>query len=67
MKMQVEVVKWTRIEDGYKAGRAQIFDNGQGVGPSKDSGRWAVTVDGRWIANADTLRDAKALAAGRRA
>ena len=50
---------WKRIEDGYQSGRATILDNGAGVGPSKGSGRWAVCIDGKWVANVDTLREAK--------
>lgn len=53
---------WRRIEDGYERGNAQVTDNGGGFGPSKGSGRWAVTVNGKWIANEDTLAEAKARA-----
>lgn len=50
---------WQRVEDGYARGDARIFDNGSGVGPAKGSGRWAVEVAGRWVANVDTLAEAK--------
>lgn len=58
-------MKFTRIDSGteigYRSadGRVEIFDNGGGMGPSKDSGRWALEIDGRWIANLDTLAAAK--------
>ncbi len=52
--------KWERIEDGYQNGTVTISDNGGGLGPSKGSGRWAVSVDGKWIANVDTLAEAEA-------
>ena len=55
-------VGWERIEDGYQRGSAQVFDNGAGVGPAKGSKRWAVIVSGRWVANVDTLAEAKRLA-----
>lgn len=51
--------KWTRIEDGYKLGSVEIFDNGGGLGPSAGSGRWALVLNGKWIANVDTLAEAK--------
>jgi len=53
---------WQRIEDGYQSGNAQVFDNGAGVGPAKGSRRWAVVINGKWVANVDTLAAAKALA-----
>jgi hypothetical protein len=56
---------WTRIEDGYESGQARIYDNGSGVGPSKGSGRWAVEIANKWVANVDTLAEAKQLAKGR--
>lgn len=56
--------KWTRTDDGFALGtRALVHDNGGGFGPSKGSGRWAVIVDGKWVANIDKLVDAKAIAA----
>lgn len=52
--------KWTRIEDGYAYGeRVRVWDNGAGLGPAAGSGRWAVEVDGKWLSNEDTLKDAK--------
>lgn len=60
------MVTWTRIDTGsalgYERGRYQIFDNGAGLGPSQGSGRWALVIDGRWVANLDTLALAKAAA-----
>lgn len=56
-------MNWTRHDDGYESGRAKIYDNGGGLGPSKGSGRWAVEVDGKWVANVDTLAAAKQRAA----
>lgn len=61
-------MKFQRIADGYQAQAAdgriiQILDNGNGLGPSKGSGRWALMVGGTWIANLDTLAEAKASAA----
>lgn len=56
--------KWQRTEDGYVRGDAEVTDNGAGVGPAKGSGRWAVTIAGRWIENVDTLAEAKRLAEG---
>lgn len=56
-------VKWSRIEDGYASGNARVYDNGAGVGPSAGSGRWAVVIGGKWVANVDTLGAAKALVA----
>lgn len=50
---------WTRTEDGYRSGTIQITDNGKGLGPAKGSGRWAVTIEGKWVANVDTLAEAK--------
>lgn len=38
----------------------EITDNGAGFGRAEGSGRWAVVIDGRWIANEDTLKAAKA-------
>jgi len=62
--------KWTRMKGGgYVAighGRLghtmRVDDNGGGKGPAKGAGRWAVMVDCGWVANVDTLDDAKALA-----
>ena len=54
---------WERIADGYRLGNIDITDNGKGLGSSKDSGRWAVTIAGKWVANIDTLAEAKAYAA----
>ena len=51
--------KWTRIEDGYESDNARIWDNGAGLGPAAGGGRWAVEIEGRWIANVDTLAQAK--------
>jgi hypothetical protein len=53
---------WTRTPYGYVKGNARIDDNGGGLGPAKGSGRWAVTWAGWWVANVDTLAEAKALA-----
>lgn len=55
---------WQRTDGGYQSadGRLVIYDNGSGFGPSRGSGRWAVEVDGRWLANVDTLTEAKRLA-----
>lgn len=58
---------WRRADDrlgeGYVASYAlAVWDNGNGYGSSRGSGRWAVEVDGKWIANVDTLDEAKALA-----
>jgi hypothetical protein len=50
---------WKRIEDGYASSRCAIYDNGAGVGPTKGGGRWALEIDGQWVANIDTLREAK--------
>lgn len=58
-----ETRKWTRTLDGYVTDGAAIYDNGPGHGPAKGSGRWAVEIDGTWIANVDTLADAKQRAA----
>jgi hypothetical protein len=55
--------RWVRIPDGYACGKAEITDNGAGFGPAKGSGRWAVTVAGKWVDNVDTKREAMALAA----
>jgi hypothetical protein len=41
--------RWVRIPDGYACGNAEITDNGAGFGPVKGSGRWAVTVAGKWV------------------
>jgi 2'-5' RNA ligase len=57
--------KWKRILDGYELGRAQILDNGGGgggFGKAKGSRRWAVMIDGKWVANMDTVPEAKARA-----
>ena len=54
--------KWERIEDGYQRGPWMILDNGKGLGSAKDSGRWAVMYEGRWIRNVDTLAEAKQVA-----
>lgn len=53
--------KWQRVEDGYRSadGRIEIWDNGAGVGPARGGGRWALMIDGKWIANIDMLTDAK--------
>jgi hypothetical protein len=56
------MTKWNRIEDGYETDGAAIYDNGNGFGSAKNSGRWAVEIEGRWIANVDYLSDAKTLA-----
>jgi hypothetical protein len=46
---------------GYRSadGRLGVWDNGGGMGSSRGSGRWAVELDGQWIANVDTLPIAK--------
>jgi hypothetical protein len=54
---------WTRTPDGYRAGDAEITDNGAGLGPAAGSGRWALTIAGRWVENLDTLAEAKVAAA----
>lgn len=60
--------KWTRMTDprrpfdGYETEGAEVTDNGNGFGSTVGSGRWAVTVRGRWLANVDGLVEAKALA-----
>lgn len=57
---------WQRTLDGYERRgtvHVEITDNGGGFGRAKGSGRWALTVDGRWIENLDTLAEAKARAA----
>lgn len=54
------MTKWTRIEDGYESGEARILDNGGGLGPNRGSGRWAIEIAGRWVANVDSLDEAKA-------
>ena len=55
--------KWTRFDEpdaiGYESGNARIYDNGPGVGPTKGGGRWALEIDGKWVANIDTLAQAK--------
>jgi hypothetical protein len=53
---------WQRTSDGYRRGPVEIHDNGAGLGPATGSGRWAVELDGEWIANVDTLDAAKDLA-----
>lgn len=64
MKARDTYRTWKRIEDdggkGYELGAAQVWDNGAGFG--RVQGRWAVEVDGKWLANVDSLADAKALA-----
>lgn len=50
---------WQRTADGYQRGDVEIFDNGAGMGPASGSKRWAVVVAGSWIANVDTLAQAK--------
>lgn len=58
---------WKRIDDGAdwgyerQDGGVKILDNGAGLGSAKGSGRWALVVRGKWIANIDTLAEAKAL------
>ena len=63
---KTQTAKWHRLDspayDGYELGSWQITDNGAGVGPSKGSGRWALVYCGKWIANYDTLAEAKAAA-----
>lgn len=60
-------MKWTRLDTGSSLGyvsgdgRVVLHDNGGGLGSSKGSGRWAVEVDGKWLANVDTLVEAKTL------
>jgi hypothetical protein len=51
--------------EGYRStdGRIEITDNGNGYGPARNSGRWAVMIDGQWISNLDYLAEAKAFAA----
>lgn len=60
-------MKFHRIPEGWvdPTGRAVISDNGGGFGPAAGSGRWAVTIDERWIANIDTLVEAKSVVAER--
>ncbi len=62
---------WARVRtgayDGYAKGDLLVVDNGAGVGSARGSGRWAVEVAGRWIANVDTLVEAKRLAEERAA
>lgn len=53
-------MSYSRTADGYRLGRIDITDNGGGFGPAKDSGRWALLLDGRWLRNLDTLAEAKA-------
>jgi hypothetical protein len=50
---------------GYRTadGRGEVTDNGGGMGSSHGSGRWAVVIDGKWIANVDRLADAKTMVA----
>lgn len=56
---------WQRIDDGRSWGyrRADgavcIYDNGAGLGRAAGNGRWAVELHGKWLANVDTLADAK--------
>lgn len=52
------------VDYGYvdTTGRAVLGDNGNGFGSARNSGRWAVVVDGKWVANLDTLREAKSRA-----
>jgi hypothetical protein len=54
---------WTRISDsagdGYQRGNVKIWDNGKGFGSVRGSGRWAVEINGYWVANIDTLSEAK--------
>lgn len=59
--MSAPAATWTRTEDGYAKGRVAIHDNGPGMGPARGSRRWAVEVDGKWLANVDTLAEAKSL------
>jgi hypothetical protein len=56
------MMRWSRTADGYESGRARIYDGGRGFGPARGGGRWALYVDGIWIANIDYLADAKARA-----
>ena len=61
-------VGWARTRDGAYigcGGRAEISDNGGGMGPSRDAGRWALLIDGEWVSNVDTLPAAKAEAESR--
>ncbi len=57
---------WKRIDDGrdwgYERndGAVKIFDNGAGLGSAKGNGRWALELHGKWLANIDTLAEAKA-------
>jgi hypothetical protein len=68
-KTYMNTTKWQRISDsagdGYANGEARIWDNGAGMGSSRDSGRWAVEIAGTWVANVDTLAEAKTLASER--
>ena len=54
---------WSRFDTGadlgYERGEARIFDNGDGFGRARGSGRWALELGGLWIANLDTLAEAK--------
>jgi hypothetical protein len=56
-------LQWRRVSDGrgdgYARGNARVWDNGNGFGSSRGSGRWAVEVAGQWVANVDLLADAK--------
>lgn len=58
-------LRWSRLPDGYTSGPWAIYDNGPGLGPTRGSGRWAVEHNGRWVANIDTLADAKRYAEDR--
>lgn len=55
--------KWQRIDTGstlgYRSGDYWLNDNGAGVGSAKGSGRWAVMLGNTWLANIDTLAEAK--------
>lgn len=55
---------WKRYKDqqgdGYARENALIWDNGAGMAGAAGNGRWAVIIDGRWVAHIDTLAEAKA-------
>lgn len=59
-------MRWRRVDRdgfvGWELDGVQLLDNGGGMGGSRGSGRWAVMVAGVWVANVDTLREAKARA-----
>jgi hypothetical protein len=63
MSPQLLAFAKTSSGDVSADGRAEISDNGGGLGPQQGCGRWAVMIDGRWIANVDYLPAAKQMAA----